>query len=1185
MSLTRLYQVSGTQQQLLPSQLGLTRSPTSCFLLITQQFAFNCQGKEELRGEHRSASRARSRSAGDQDPIVPLPQGNDRERAPALFVSSALLASSPCFLGVLGRARGCTIEQLLSLSTVHMMTVRESSFDNDLDTRWRSVKARLSAVFQNMQDTPVKTSPEEWSNIFTDVANLYGQNDAMLLRRMYVHVRQFVRDLVEVQLHHLRILDGTILLSEYVRRWKVAMKYIMFMKRVLHHLQRSWIKENTNSLKHDPVRPLDKLLMFYWREDLLSNLPSIVDIALDLVDDDRRGISINREAVRGVVENFVEIGAADVCEHEMYDSIGCSDKLSPDQISTLHLYIHVFEDRFLSRTRSFYKEEGARIARDGNITTFVKQIQSHLDAEEARVRNLLHDDSTARVRQAAEAELIGNHKEYLQKEATTMIREGRTGELRVVFKLLERVEEGLTPIGNFFVSFVRDEGNSLVVKHIDSLRGKGTILQNLTLVERLISLYWKHAKMAERCFEGSNMIMIAIDNAFRGFVNRSLGPICLANLLAHYIDRLLRPKAMDGVYLADEYDECSESKIGSFDRQSGTVLHLHKLKCLAPEIFDNNQGLPSVRDDLQRERLMNELVRLFGYLDDKDIFFETHRRLFAKRLLYGSKGEMENVFIGKLRQKAGNTYTQRLTGMLQDVIVGKALRGRFTSYLGALRVHYWEKQREQQLKSCTVESEHALSLSEIQEILLQESEKFGGIPAYIQDWFKENASKGTATWDRQGIYILRRLRQCIPRLERNLIGLPNPQSGSTLWMSKLSTNGGVLDEEDNIAQALQIDFNGYVFNALHWPPEKKLDLKMPSVLTKCQQLFSQFYMRNKKPRKLTWVHSSSTIHLTARIGTAEYTFVVSALQACFLLLLNDRDCISVKDAARYLNVSSQDLLEHLEPMTSSRTQRLLMINDHVFPHRFAAPHAVKPQQGVESSIPPFGMSQAQEPAEKASNKGLSSSILLGDVKKRKMPSICLTEPPPLKRQRFSLNSSGSSSNFEIQSTATDRNGDVKLQLPSVRQILAAAPIPCPLSAVHPLHRAHLPPQSVESSCKRPTHTSKGSSYIHLNKDFESRYRKIIFPSEMSKIAAAKAKVTRNNVVMDRNTQIDAVLVRVMKSRKQATYGELCAEVISALSKQHFMPDPKVIKKRLERLIDQEYIARDENDSKLYTYNA
>ncbi|PXF46764.1 Cullin-2 [Gracilariopsis chorda] len=797
------------------------------------------------------------------------------------------------------------------------MTTLDGPFDHELEFRWRNVKARLSAVLRNMQDNPVKTFPEEWNDIYTDVAKLYSQNDTVKMRRMYGHVRQYIRDLVDVQLHHLRLLDGTILLSEYVRRWKATMKYVRFMKRVLHHLQQFWIPENANTLKHDPVRPLDKLLMFYWREDLLSNLPSVVDIALDLVDEDRRGNHANRDVVRGIVDNFVEIGAADVCDESFSkDSIYGLENHFSSHFSTLHLYVQVFEGRFLSRTRKFYKEEGVRIARDGNIKFFVEQIRNRLTDEEERVRVLLHKDSALRVREAAEAELIGNHKEYLQSEANKMIREGRDSELQVIFKLLERVEDGLIPIRNFFINFVRDEGNAIVVKHADELNGNLSITENLILVERLLSLYLKHANMSDRCVNGSNMIMVAIENAFRGFVNRSLGPICIPNLLAYYVDRLLRSNILEGFHIADEHDDCEEDTEGASSKNgTGTTLQFCKLHGLAASLSDNSL----VSEELLRDRLLNELVRFFGYLDDKDMFFETHRILFAKRLLYGSNGTLESAFISKLKLKAGNSYTQRLTGMFQDIESAKPFRERFASYVEALRLHCLQQSQPHTRFGTLmrkIEKANPRSLSEIKEILYEESDKIGSMlgismPSLHQIWFTTNSSGSITHAPRQSQvnHAVQRVRQSNPRLQKPF----NPLETSDVpWRPGMS--GTRFRPDKSVSDALNIDFNGHVLNALHWPSEKKLDLNLPGVLKTCQELFSDFYMRGKKPRKLTWIHSASVVHLRARLKFCEYTLVLSTVQACFLLLLNEKARISVKDAARQLNISPEELLEHLDPL-------------------------------------------------------------------------------------------------------------------------------------------------------------------------------------------------------------------------------------------------------------------------------
>ena len=50
----------------------------------------------------------------------------------------------------------------------------------------------------------------------------------------------------------------------------------------------------------------------------------------------------------------------------------------------------------------------------------------------------------------------------------------------------------------------------------------------------------------------------------------------------------------------------------------------------------------------------------------------------------------------------------------------------------------------------------------------------------------------------------------------------------------------------------------------------------------------------------------------------------------------------------------------------------------------------------------------------------------------------------------------------------------------------------------------------------------------------------------------------------------------MKSKKQSTTQEIITLVIDQISSQ-FLPDPKMIKKRIESLIERDYLQRDSND--------
>jgi cullin 3 len=78
--------------------------------------------------------------------------------------------------------------------------------------------------------------------------------------------------------------------------------------------------------------------------------------------------------------------------------------------------------------------------------------------------------------------------------------------------------------------------------------------------------------------------------------------------------------------------------------------------------------------------------------------------------------------------------------------------------------------------------------------------------------------------------------------------------------------------------------------------------------------------------------------------------------------------------------------------------------------------------------------------------------------------------------------------------------------------------------------------------------------------------------------------TRVKVDDDRKHEIEAAIVRIMKARKKMQHNLLVTEVTNQL-KSRFLPSPVVIKKRIESLIEREYLARASDDMKVYTYVA
>lgn len=72
------------------------------------------------------------------------------------------------------------------------------------------------------------------------------------------------------------------------------------------------------------------------------------------------------------------------------------------------------------------------------------------------------------------------------------------------------------------------------------------------------------------------------------------------------------------------------------------------------------------------------------------------------------------------------------------------------------------------------------------------------------------------------------------------------------------------------------------------------------------------------------------------------------------------------------------------------------------------------------------------------------------------------------------------------------------------------------------------------------------------------------------------------MAQDRNHQIDACIVRIMKAKKELHHNPLMSVVLSQLS---FKCDLPTLKKRTESLITREYLKRDDSDHTLYRYVA
>lgn len=112
----------------------------------------------------------------------------------------------------------------------------------------------------------------------------------------------------------------------------------------------------------------------------------------------------------------------------------------------------------------------------------------------------------------------------------------------------------------------------------------------------------------------------------------------------------------------------------------------------------------------------------------------------------------------------------------------------------------------------------------------------------------------------------------------------------------------------------------------------------------------------------------------------------------------------------------------------------------------------------------------------------------------------------------------------------------------------------------------------------PGQNIKKTDSFTANSKFSSNMRKLRIP-----MASLDASHNTKRVEEDRSIAIEAAIVRIMKARKTLAHQQLIAETLSQLA--FFKPNPRDIKKRIEALIDREYLERNAENNTSYNYLA
>ncbi|KAG2320882.1 hypothetical protein Bca52824_014095 [Brassica carinata] len=106
----------------------------------------------------------------------------------------------------------------------------------------------------------------------------------------------------------------------------------------------------------------------------------------------------------------------------------------------------------------------------------------------------------------------------------------------------------------------------------------------------------------------------------------------------------------------------------------------------------------------------------------------------------------------------------------------------------------------------------------------------------------------------------------------------------------------------------------------------------------------------------------------------------------------------------------------------------------------------------------------------------------------------------------------------------------------------------------------------------------------VNDKFTSKFDKVKIGTVVAqKETEPEKQETRQRVEEDRKPQIEAAIVRIMKSRKILDHNNYIIAEVTKQLQPRFLANPSEIKKRIESPIQRDFLERDNTDRKLYLY--
>ncbi|KAG0050195.1 hypothetical protein BGZ83_005027 [Gryganskiella cystojenkinii] len=509
------------------------------------------------------------------------------------------------------------------------MSVQPPPHGSDINVTWGFLQQGIEQIMNRLEEGLTYKRYMEIYTVIYNYCTTKTPNDGMTASiqtrgatlggsDLYAHlIRYFQQHLAVIRQDSEKFMDVS-LLEYYTRQWVKFTEASTYVHHLFTYLNRHWVKREIDEGRKT-VHDVGTLALVSWKDSLFSHVEhNVMAAVLELIKRQRNGESVETSLLKNVVESFVSLGLDE----------------NDSKKTTLEVYRLYFETPFVAATEVYYKMESDKFLSENSVTEYMKKAEARLAEEETRVQMYLHPSTHKPLIQKCETVLVKGHTEIIWEEFQNLLNQDKQDDLFRMFSLLLRIPEGLDPLRARFEAHVRKAGLSAIEKIAAESAESPDSLEPKVYVDSLLEVHKKYNDLVQKAFRGEAGFVASLDKACREFVNRN--KICKTStskspeLLARYCDALLRKSSKN------------------------------------PEESD-------------LEEILNSIMTVFKYVEDKDVFQKFYSKMLAKRLVNDTSAsdDAEAGMISRLKEACGVEYTSKLQRMFTDMGLSKELNDQF----------------------------------------------------------------------------------------------------------------------------------------------------------------------------------------------------------------------------------------------------------------------------------------------------------------------------------------------------------------------------------------------------------------------------------------------------------------------------------------------------------------------------